>query len=88
MWENWSSLYIFTAYCELIGYVPGVNLENQWYSMARYLPYTLDVETYDGKPYFNYAGQRLNMDGGNWYQYWEESDSGFDVLNWRFLFDC
>jgi hypothetical protein len=87
-WMNWSSLYIFRNTCELIGYVPGVNLDGNWVSVDSQLPWTVDAITLAFVPEFWYAGRHYDTHGGNWYMQWEENDSGFNVFNWRFLFSC
>jgi hypothetical protein len=89
-WAYWTTMFIFREDCELIGYVPGVNLETQWYAMASQLPYTVDVITYGGVPSFWYAGKLYNTLGGmssTFWQTWTEND-GEEELMYRFLFYC
>jgi hypothetical protein len=89
-WAYWTTMFIFREDCELIGYVPGVNLETQWYAMDSQLPYTLDVITYGGVPSFWYAGKLYNTLGGmssTFWQTWTEND-GEEELMCRFLFYC
>jgi photosystem II stability/assembly factor-like uncharacterized protein len=87
-WMNWSSLYIFRNTCELIGYIPEVNLDGTWVSVDSQLRWTVDAITFGFVPEFNYAGRHYDTHGGNWFMQWEENDSGIDVYNWRFLFSC
>ncbi|PMD15220.1 hypothetical protein NA56DRAFT_664104 [Hyaloscypha hepaticicola] len=84
-----TSLYIFRMDCELIGYNPGVQLENQWFSFASQLPWTVDVITHNNVPQFNYGGQHYDaaIPGSGMWVAWDEND-GVQTHITRFMFSC
>jgi hypothetical protein len=88
--SSWvTSLYIFRMDCELIGYNPGQDLENQWFSFDSQLPWSVDVITHNNVPQFNYAGQHYDADipGSGMWVAWDEND-GVQTHITRFMFSC
>ncbi|KAE9378643.1 hypothetical protein N431DRAFT_459976 [Stipitochalara longipes BDJ] len=81
----WSTLFIFYGGgCDLIGYIPGVNIENNWVSMDSQLPDTVDIVSHGGNPMFNYQGTSYTSPNNQW----SENDGGFNVVNWQYYFYC
>ena len=80
----WSTLFLFTNSCDnLIGYVPGVNIENTWYSFDSQLPLTLNVIAHNGIPQFNYGGKHYEAP----YKTWTDNNPGeFQTINTQYLF--
>ncbi|KAE9378642.1 hypothetical protein N431DRAFT_459975 [Stipitochalara longipes BDJ] len=88
VWE--STLFLFDMACNIIGYLPNAgNLENGWVTLDSRLPYTIDIETVNNVPSFNYAGQHYSGNYQNGYvEQWTDDDSGNNEHNWRFLVFC
>jgi len=84
-----TSLYIFRMDCELIGYNPGQDLENQWFTLDSQLPWSADVITYNNVPQFNYAGQHYDaaIAGSGMWVAWDENN-GVQTHITRFMFGC
>jgi hypothetical protein len=87
-WDT--TLYIFRTNCDIIGYIPNAgNLEGRWVSMDSQLKYTVDVQTVNQVPQFNYAGRSYQGDNADTYSVnWTKNDSGIEVTIWKLLFDC
>jgi hypothetical protein len=68
------ALYAFRNNCELIGYSPGKDIEQHWYSFDSQLPYSIVVRTEDALISFWYAGRFYDRSGATQFKCWEEND--------------
>jgi hypothetical protein len=57
--------------------------------MDSQLKYTVDVQTVNQVPRFNYAVRSYQGDNADTYSVnWTEDDKGIDITIWKLLFDC